>query len=122
VWNTFNAHRLLHWAGLEQQAPGLQRALKHALLTAYHGEGRNPGDTEVLVSLAGQVGLDPVRAREILAGDEFSAEVRAAEREWAEAGIQSVPSVVIDGRHLIQGGQPPEVFAQALRRLAGAGE
>ena len=121
VWNTFNAHRLLHWAGLEHQAPGLQRALKHALLQAYHGEGRNPGDTEVLVSLAGQVGLDPARAPEILAGDEYSAEVRAAEREWAEAGIQSVPSVVIDGRHLIQGGQPPEVFAQALRRLAGTG-
>lgn len=118
VWNTFNAHRLLYWAGLDEQAPGLQRALKHALLKAYHGEGRNPGDTEVLVDLARQVGLDAVRAREILSSDEFTDEVRAAEHEWASAGIRSVPSVVIDGRHLIQGGQPPEVFAQALRQLA----
>ncbi|HSW05217.1 DsbA family oxidoreductase [Aquabacterium sp.] len=117
VWNTFNAHRLLHWAGLE----GRQRELKLALLQAYHGEGRNPGDAGVLTDLAGQVGLDVARAREILASDEFAAEVREAERHWADAGIQSVPAVVIDGRHLIQGAQPPEVFAQALRQVAAQG-
>jgi len=118
VWNTFDAHRLLHWAGLE--GADRQRALKHALLQAYHGEGRNPGDAAVLVELAAAAGLDADRAREILAGDTYAAEVRAAEREWAEAGISSVPSVVINGRHLIQGGQPPEVFAQALRQLAAS--
>ncbi len=116
VWNTFDAHRLLHWAGL--QGGDRQHALKRALLQAYHGEGRNPGDPAVLVELATQVGLDAAQAREILAGDLYAAEVRAAEREWAEAGIQSVPSVVINGRHLIQGAQPPEVFMQALRQLA----
>lgn len=114
VWNTFDAHRLLHWAGLE----GRQRELKLALLQAYHGDGRNPGDAEVLVDLATQVGLDPARARAILASDEFAAEVRDAEQQWTAAGIQSVPSVVIDGRHLIQGAQPPEAFVQALRQLA----
>src|SRR5215212_3778371 len=114
VWNTFDAHRLLHWAGLE----GKQRELKHALLRAYHGEGRNPGAHDVLVELAGEVGLDPARAREILANGEFTDEVRARERHWQQLGIHSVPSVIVDDRHLIQGGQPPELFEQALRQIA----
>ena len=114
VWNTFDAHRLLHWAGLE----GKQRELKHALLRAYHGEGRNPGAHDVLVELAGEVGLDPARAREILVNGEFSDEVRARERHWQQLGIHSVPSVIVDDRHLIQGGQPPELFEQALRQIA----
>lgn len=117
VWNTFDAHRLLHWAGLEG-APGAQRALKHALLKAYHGDGRNPGAPEVLLDLAAQVGLDVERARTVLAGGEFADAVREAERFWQEAGISSVPAVVINRRHLISGGQPSAVFEQALRQLA----
>lgn len=116
VWNTFDAHRLLHWAGLE----GKQRELKHALLTAYHGEGRNPGAHDVLLELAEAVGLPADEARRILAGDAYAAEVRAAEREWQQAGIRSVPSVVINRRHLVQGAQAPEAFAQALRQVAAA--
>ena len=116
---TFAAHRLLHWAGLEG-GPGAQRALKHALLQAYHGEGRNPGDAAVLLGCAQAAGLDLARAQQVLDHDEFAAEVRAAEARWQQAGIRSVPSVVIDERHLIQGGQPPEVFERALRQLATA--
>lgn len=116
VWNTFDAHRLLCWA--EGEGEGRQRALKHALLTAYHGQGRNPSDPEVLLDLVGQVGLDVERARRILAGDEFAREVREREQFWQGAGIHSVPAIVIDRRHLISGGQPPEVFEQALRRIA----
>jgi predicted DsbA family dithiol-disulfide isomerase len=119
IWNTFDAHRLLHWAGLEG-GPGAQRALKHALLQAYHGEGRNPGDTAVLLGCAQAAGLDSTRARQVLEHDEFATEVRAAETRWQQAGIRSVPSVVIDERHLIQGGQPPEVFERALRQLAAS--
>ena len=117
VWNTFDAHRLLHWAGVEGPA-GAQRALKHALLQAYHGQGHNPSDAEVLVAAAARAGLDAVRARAVLDNDEFSAEVRQAESFWQQAGIRSVPSVVVNDRHLIQGGQPPEVFEQALRQIA----
>jgi predicted DsbA family dithiol-disulfide isomerase len=118
VWNTFDAHRLLHWAGVEGPA-GAQRALKHALLKAYHGDGRNPGAHDVLLDLAAQVGLPAGRAREVLESGEFADAVREAERFWQEdAGIQSVPAVVIDRRHLISGGHPSEVFEQALRRLA----
>jgi predicted DsbA family dithiol-disulfide isomerase len=116
IWNTFDAHRLLHWAGLE----GRQHELKRALLTAYHTRAENPGSTEVLLRLAGEVGLDVERARAILASDEFAAEVRERERHWQALGINSVPAVVIDDRHLISGGQPPEVFEQALREIAAA--
>ncbi|ODU98896.1 MAG: disulfide bond formation protein DsbA [Rubrivivax sp. SCN 70-15] len=118
IWNTFDAHRLLHWAGLE--GPERQHALKLALLRAYHGEGRNPGDPAVLVGAAEAAGLDPARAARIVAGDEFAAEVRAEEQRWLELGIHSVPAIVIDDRHLIEGGQPPEVFERALRQLAAA--
>ena len=116
VWNTFDAHRLLAWAG-EQ---GFQRALKHALLAAYHGRGENPGDTEVLLRIVGELGQDVDAARGVLASGRYADAVRAEERRWQELGIRAVPSVVIDGRHLIQGGQPPEVFEQALRQLAAA--
>jgi predicted DsbA family dithiol-disulfide isomerase len=121
VWNTFDAHRLIYWAGVEGPL-GSQHALKRALLQAYHGEGRNPGAHDVLVELAAAVGLDAVRAREVLASRQFADEVREAERFWQEAGIDGVPAVVINRRHLVQGGQPPEVFVQALRQVASASE
>ena len=121
VWNTFDAHRLLHWAGLEGGS-GVQRALKHALLKAYHGEGRNPGAHDVLLELAAQLGLNVERARDVLASGAFTDEVRQAERFWQEAGIQAVPAVVVNRRHLISGGQPSEVFEQALRQIAAASE
>ena len=117
IWNTFDAHRLLYWAGLE----GRQRELKHALLSAYHTHGENVGSAEVLLRLCTRVGLDATRAAAILAGDEFAGEVREAEQRWQALGIRSVPSVIIDGRHLIQGGQPSEAFERALRELAAPG-
>ena len=81
VWNTFNAHRVLHWAGLE----GRTLELKRALLRAYHGEGRNPGAADVLVDLAGAVGLDTARAKSIAESDEFAPHVRAVSRPTAPA-------------------------------------
>jgi predicted DsbA family dithiol-disulfide isomerase len=115
VWNTFDAHRLLHWA----DTLGRQQALKHALLAAYHTHARNPGDREVLLSLCADLGLDVARAAEVLAGDEYADVVRERKRFYTDRGIHSVPSVIIDDRHLIQGGQPPEAFERALRQLAG---
>jgi len=118
VWNTFNAHRLLHWAGL--QGPAAQLALKKALLAAYHTHGQAMEDSQVLVQAAANAGLDPARATAILEGDEYAAQVREQEQFYQGLGIHAVPSVIVNGRHLIQGGQPPEVFEQALRQLAGA--
>lgn len=116
VWNTFDAHRLLHWAGL--QGGTEQRSLKHALLAAYQSRGENPGDADVLLRAAGEAGLDLARARSVIASDEFSAEVRERQQHFQQLGIRSVPAVIINDRHLISGGQPPEVFEQALRQIA----
>lgn len=117
IYNTFDAHRLLHWAGLE----GRQYELKRALLAAYHSEGRDPSDPGVLAACAAQAGLDAARAREVLAAGDYADEVRANERHWLELGVNAVPAVIVNQRHLISGGQPPEVFEQALRQLAAGG-
>lgn len=114
VWNTFDAHRLLHWAGLE----GRQRELKHALLAAYHTHAQNPGAPDVLLRVLGEVGLDVERGRAILRSDDYADDVRALEQHYQALGINSVPSVLIDDQHLITGGQPPEVFERALRQFA----
>lgn len=117
IWNTFDAHRLIAWAG--EQGARQQRDLKMALLKAYHGEARSPADHAVLAEVAASVGLDRAQAEAVLASDRYAEEVRAAERHYQQLGISAVPSVIVNDRHLIQGGQPPEVFEQALRQLAG---
>lgn len=116
VWNTFDAHRLLHWAGTVEA--NKQRALKHALLAAYHSRAENPGARDVLLRAAECAGLDAARAAAILDSDEFAEAVRERERYWQQLGIHAVPAVVIDGTHLVSGGQPVAVFEQALRRIA----
>ena len=118
VYNTFNAHRLLHWAELQDAAK--QHALKSALLRAYFTEGKSPADKEVLVAAAIDAGLDAGEARRILDGDDYAAEVREREQFYLNNGIHAVPAVIINERHLIQGGQPAEVFEEALRRIAQA--
>lgn len=117
IWNTFDAHRLLHWAGIE----GRQHELKRALLAAYHGEGQDPSDPDVLAACAARAGLDAERARKVIAAGDYADAVRADERHWLELGVNSVPAVIVNQRHLISGGQPPEVFEQALRRIAAQG-
>jgi len=114
VWNTFDAHRMLHWAGLEGRA----LELKRALLRAYHGEGRNPGAKEVLVELAGAVGLDVARAKSILESDEFASEVREREGYWLQRGVAGVPLVVVNDSHAIEGAETPEGYERALRQIA----
>lgn len=114
IWNTFNAHRVLHWAGLK----GKQRALKEALFFANFNQGRDVSDAGVLADVAQSVGLDGARAAAILASDEYAQEVRAEQAQWRQRGIQAVPSVIVNGRCLIQGGQPAAVFEEALRRIA----
>jgi predicted DsbA family dithiol-disulfide isomerase len=116
IWNTFDAHRLLHWAAEEH--PALQPALKKALLVAYHGEARCMESHEVLLDVAVQVGLPLERAQALLASDEFAQDVREQEAFYTGHGIRSVPAVIINDRHLISGGQPAEVFEQALRQIA----
>ena len=114
IYNTFDAHRLLHWAQIE----GHQRDLKRALFAAYFTEGRNPSDREVLIDVATQAGLDPQRAGKILDSDLYAQEVRAREEFYTRQGIHAVPSVIVNDKYLIQGGQPAEAFEQVLRQIA----
>jgi predicted DsbA family dithiol-disulfide isomerase len=114
IYNTFDAHRLLHWA----EELGQQRELKHALFKAYFTDGEDPSKHDVLVRVAGEVGLPTEEARALLASDQFADEVREREQFFQRHGIHSVPAIIINERHLIQGGQPVEVFEQALRQIA----
>ncbi len=116
IYNTFDAHRLLHWAGETDLAK--QKALKLALFTAYFTEGRNPGAHDVLLAAAESAGLDRAAAETVLDSDAHAEAVREQESFWQAQGISSVPALVINERYLLQGGQPPEVFAQALRQIA----
>jgi predicted DsbA family dithiol-disulfide isomerase len=116
IYNTFDAHRLLHWAH-EVGGQAAQTALKQALFKAYFSQGRNPSDWQTLESLAEDVGLDRAAAQQVLQSGAYADEVRAQQAHYRQLGIQSVPAVIVNGRHLIQGGQPPEVFERALREI-----
>jgi len=114
IYNTFDAHRLLHWA----ETQGRQGELKRALLGAYFTDGRNVSDREVLVAAAAQVGLEAGEARQVLEDGRYADEVRAQEAFYQGQGVRAVPSVIVNDRYLIQGGQPPEVFEESLRKIA----
>jgi predicted DsbA family dithiol-disulfide isomerase len=95
--------------------------MKRALLQAYQADDRNPGERAVLLDCARQCGLDEQAAARVIDSRSYADEVRRAQANWREAGINSVPSIIINQRHLIQGGQPVEVFEKALRQLAATG-
>jgi len=121
TWNTFDCHRLLHWAGeLGNDKDGLsiQHLMKKEMLKSYFTEGNNPAAREVLLEIVNRLGLDIARAVAILDGDDFTAEVRARQRFYHSQGIHSVPAIIINDRHLISGGQPTSVFENALRQIA----
>ena len=115
-YNTFDAHRLLHWAGTLGQAQ--QVALKRQLLKVYHFDNFDTSETDVLVQAAQDAGLDADAAREVLESGRYAEEVRNEETTWRDLGISSVPSVIINDKYLVSGGQPPEAFEQALRQIA----
>ncbi|MFM0624966.1 DsbA family oxidoreductase [Paraburkholderia xenovorans] len=113
VYNTFDAHRLLHWAGIK----GAQLPLNLALLRAYHGEGKDTSNHEVLIEAAQSVGLEAAEARDVLQNGTYAAEVRAEERNNEAMGIQSVPATILNRRYLVSGGQPVETFEQAIQQI-----
>ena len=116
IYNTFDAHRLLHWA----EAKGKQLALKHALFTAHFTEGRNISDYDVLAEIAAGAGLDKAEAMKVLDDGLYADDVRKAEQYWQSAGVRSVPGFVINGKHFISGGQTADVFEKMLRQVAAA--
>ncbi len=116
IYNTFNAHRLLHWAGVEH--PQSQAALKMALLNACHRDRQSMDDPQVLIAAAVSAGLDGNRAQELLTGSDYTEDVRERQQMYLQAGIRSVPAVIFNERHLVSGGQPVEVYEQVMRKLA----
>lgn len=117
IFNTFDAHRLLHWAEHEG-APGDQHTLKKAFLEAYQGRGEVIESHEVLLAIVKTLGMDVEAAKAVLESDTYAQAVRDKENFYTSAGIHSVPAIIINDRHLISGGQPAHVFVQALRDIA----
>lgn len=115
VYNTFDAHRLLYWAGT--QGEDKQLPLNLALLTAYHSDGKDPSNHDILIEAAQSVGLDAAEARDVLQSGKYADEVRAEEQEYMAMGIQSVPAIIFNRRYLVNGGQPVEVFEQAIQKI-----
>jgi predicted DsbA family dithiol-disulfide isomerase len=114
--NTFDAHRLLHWAASHGEGP----RLKERLLRAYFVEGERLGDHASLARLAGDIGLDPAAAAAVLADRQaFAAAVRADEQQARAYGISGVPFFVIDGRYGVSGAQASAVLRNALQRALG---
>ncbi|WP_367105950.1 DsbA family protein [uncultured Psychrobacter sp.] len=112
--NTFNLHQLLHWA--DQQ--GRMHDLKQALFTAHFTNNRNISDNAVLADIAAEIVLDRSEALAVLEDQRFAKEVREAEQHWQQQGIQSVPAVIFNERHLVGGAQGVENYTQILKQLA----
>ena len=114
--NTFNLHQLLYWAGQQGQKP--MHDLKQALFSAHFTDGRNISDNTVLADIAAEVGLDRDEALAVLEEQRFAKEVRAEERHWQQQGIQSVPAMIFNERHLVSGAQGVENYVNILEQLA----
>ena len=118
IWNTFEAHQLLHWA----QASGQQTALKLKLFEAYFTAGANVSDREVLLNAAEAAGLSREEAAAVLADSRYAEPVRALEARWGEMGITGVPAMILAEKGLVMGAQEPERLAIALGKMAAAQE
>ena len=117
VWNTFAAHCLLTWA-LESAGPAKQTELKLALFRAHFNQRRNIGQRDVLLDVAESVGLDRHGALAALNDMELAQRVRAEERRAWDLNISGVPAMMIEGKFMVPGAQPPETYVNVLRRVA----
>jgi len=113
IRNSFDAHRLLHWANLE----GKQAELKAALFKAHFTHNQDVSNYNTLANLAASVNLDPAAAKGILENGHFTEEVRKQEKLWQQHGINSVPTVIINNKYALSGGQPAEVFKNAIEEI-----
>jgi len=112
--NTLNAHRLIHWAGLE----GRQTAAKSALLNGYFREGRDIGDSAVLLDIAEAIGLDRTLISRLLASDADADDIRARDANARARGVSGVPTFVLVNTHVLTGAQPTDLWLQVLDDIA----
>ncbi|WP_044874484.1 DsbA family oxidoreductase [Pseudomonas sp. LFM046] len=113
-FNTFDSHRLMHWA----KTRGQEHRLAQALFRAYFTDGRNISDHETLAELADEAGLPREQALEVLTSGQFGEEVKAREHFYTSRGVHGVPAILLNGRQLISGAQPADYFEQALLQVA----
>jgi len=114
IYNTFDAHRLLHWAKEYDK----QTELKLALFDLYFKQNGNPSDHQQLLAVAKSVGLDSEIAKKILTSNKYEQDIRQLQSKYQSAGISSVPAVIVNNKHLISGGQPVDFFEKALNKIA----
>ncbi len=114
VHNTFNLHQLIYWSAQYHRANDLEQAL----FTAHFTNNRNLSEKAVLAEIAAEIGLDGTEALAVLEDQRFAKQVRESEQYWSEQGIQSVPSVIFDNRHLVSGAQGVESYIAVLKQLA----
>ena len=118
MWNTFLAHQLLYWAQTKEK----QHLLKMELFSAHFTRGLNLGDTDVLVSAASAVGLDKNEALAVLTDGRYAQNIRQEQQFWAQKGIQGVPAMIFNQRHLVTGAQGVENYVSILKQLTSAPE
>jgi predicted DsbA family dithiol-disulfide isomerase len=116
VYNTFDTHRLLHWAAKEYDLQK-QAVLKKEFLNTYFCLAVNLDDQQNLLDAVSRSGLNKDRAQEILKGNEFTKEVREEQTTYTNAGISSVPSIILNDQYLLQGAQAPESFVNAFEQI-----
>lgn len=112
--NTIDAHRLIHWAGLE----GKQNAIVTRLFQAYFRDGRNIGDPQVLVEIAAKTGMDATMVARLLASDADRAEIEQRDAHARERGVRGVPTFIVANSWVVTGAQPPELWAQVIEEIA----
>jgi predicted DsbA family dithiol-disulfide isomerase len=117
MWNTRDCHKLLAFA-LEQAGPEVQTALKLALFRAHFNQRRDLSDRSVLLDIAAAAGLHREAAKAALDDPALEARVIAEEQQAWDMNISGVPAMIVEGKFLIPGAQTPEVYVNALRRVA----
>jgi len=110
--NTFDAHRLLHWAG----ETGKQTALKLALFKAHFTDGKDVSNHETLAEIADSVGLDKDRTHDLLSKNLYADDVRAIEAQWQDRFITGVPAIIFNKKFMVPGAQEPETFANIIEQ------
>jgi len=113
VNNTFNAHRLLHFA----KEKGLQNEMKERLFRAYYTEGKNVGDIDTLALLGEEVGLQAEEIRTVLQSEKYAQDVLLDQYKAQQIGANGVPFYVFNNKYAVSGAQPSEVFAQVLEKV-----
>jgi predicted DsbA family dithiol-disulfide isomerase len=111
--NTVNAHRLIHWAGIE----GKQNDVVDALFLAYFKEGRDIGDIETLADIADGIGMDAAVVTRLLRSDEDLSAIKDRDTHSREMGVNSVPTFIVGSRHAVPGAQPPELWQKVIKEL-----